>query len=187
MIPTVEFDTAKWWQDAYEREVHEYGQLRQQVKTLTDSLDHEKQRAMSLLQELAEARRERDAARRFARDAGEMARKAQQWAKAWKACARHLHIRCYRSKLVHWAEATMASLSGQAIELAKQYVHIIEQIERGGYTHLEATELDETRQNLHDELIHELQRCNITGIGVDFDGRANARELAKRVDRWIRE
>lgn len=31
------------------------------------------------------------------------------------------------------------------------------------------------------------QHAHITGIGFDWDGRGNARELAERIVTWIRE
>jgi len=88
----------------------------------------------------------------------------------------------YYYELVEWAEATMANVSGQAIATAQRYLAIIGRIERG-----DRSVTDEERQQCHDDLIWELQRCGIQGIGIDFDGRANARELAYKIDRWLRE
>ncbi len=88
----------------------------------------------------------------------------------------------YYYEVVGWELATMANVSGAAIGLARSYLVLISRIERG-----DRSVSEEERQQAHDELIWELQKCGIQGIGIDYDGRANARELAFKIDRWLRE
>jgi hypothetical protein len=93
----------------------------------------------------------------------------------------------YLFPYVAWCEATLLNITGRAIQLSRAYLRILERIERGGLDEFSVAALDAERTDAHDAFISELQASGIEGVGFDFDARANARELATRIQTWLRE
>lgn len=80
----------------------------------------------------------------------------------------------------HWKEVKLVDIDQRVIDAARRYLDIIDRLGRGEMN------LNWERTDAHDELIFELRRCNVQGIGYDFDGRANARDLAEMIEKWMR-
>lgn len=93
----------------------------------------------------------------------------------------------YQFPYVEWAKASMSNITGRAIQLSRAYLKILSRIERGGLDSFVLADIDAQRTDAHDALITELRACGIEGIGFGFDERAHARELALKIDKWLRE
>ncbi len=84
-------------------------------------------------------------------------------------------------ELIPIAEVNFMDLPPDVIQLAHLYIEVVEQQERGDYTHgYTPVEVEWIRTRIHNKFIDALRRAR-----VNTSVRADTTELARRIVRWL--